>query len=131
MLMKTLILAALGLNLAISAPVLAQYNHHQQPQRGARYSDPVARTLRDLQMVYSQARVDHHESNHFRRAIGELNDFQRDASRGRFDYGNLDRAIDNIKDLAQADQLHPRHRAILREDLFALRDFRNYAGRRW
>ncbi len=128
--MKTLIFAALGLGMLSAGDALAQYNHHHQPAARYRQADPVNRAMRDLQTIFSRARVDNHEANHFRRAIDELNDFQRRAARGRFDYGNLDRAIGNIADLAQADQLHPRDRAILREDLFNLRNFRSYAGRR-
>lgn len=128
--MKTLILAAISLGMLTSTSALAQRNHHHQPSARYESQNPVNRALRDLQMIYSRANVDRHESEHFRRAIHELNEFQRRAADGRFDYGRLDRAIDNMADLAKADQLHPRHRSMLREDLFELRNFRSYAGRR-
>lgn len=81
--------------------------------------------MRDLDMIYRRARVDSHESNHFRRALSELNDFNRDAARGNFDRGSLDSAISNMADLAQADQLHPRDRQIIARHLNSLRYMRN------
>ena len=86
--------------------------------------DPVNATLRDLRSVWSRNRVDHHEAGHFRNASEALDRFQHQASRGRFDRGQLDRAIDNLKDLAQADQIHPRDRQVLRSRLFELRAMR-------
>lgn len=91
--------------------------------------DPVSAALRDLDSVYRRARVDRHEADHFRDAMEALSRFQHEASRGRFDRGRLDRAIDEMKDLAQADQLHPRDRAVLRDRLFDLRRFRDGGGR--
>jgi hypothetical protein len=84
----------------------------------------VAQTIRDLQMVWSRSRVDSHERDHFRRAIEELQRFQYKASRGDFDRGRIDKAIDNLEDLASADQIHPQYRRLLRQRLYELRSFR-------
>lgn len=97
----------------------------RQPMR----RDPVQAAMRDLNSIFRRARVDHHEANHFRRALDELNDFQRNAARGRFDRGSLNSALNNMGDLAKADQLHPRDRQIIRarmDDLYAMRNYGRY-----
>jgi hypothetical protein len=92
-----------------------------------RYSDPVGQTLRDVQYVWSRSRVDGHERDHFRRVVDSLRHFQEQASRGRFDRGRIDRAIDNLEDLAHADQIQPQGRQLLRQRLYDLRSFREDA----
>ena len=94
-------------------------------------ADPVSQTLRDVQYVWSRSRVDGHESGHFRKVVDSLQRFQDQASRGRFDRGRLDRAIDNLDDLAQADQIHPESRRLLRQRLHDLRGLREGGGRYW
>jgi hypothetical protein len=74
--------------------------------------------------------TDRHNQKHFERALRELHRFQDRWAQGRFDRGRLDRAIDNLNHLAHARQIHPRDRAILQRDVYALRDFRAAAGRR-
>ena len=69
-----------------------------------------------------------HEADHFRRALGELEDFDRNARRGRFDHGSLNRAIDNMDDLARADQLHPRDRQNIARRVQELHHLRGRAG---
>ncbi|MEX2264816.1 MAG: hypothetical protein WD696_22875 [Bryobacteraceae bacterium] len=91
--------------------------------------NPVMAARRDLEMVFRRARVDNHEANHFRRALRELAEFDQNAARRRFDRGSLDRAIDNMADLAKADQLHPRDRQLIRLRTDDLRYFRNSSGR--
>ncbi len=92
--------------------------------------DPVGLALRDVQNVWSRSRVDGHERDHFRKVIESLQRFQNDSARGRFDHGHLDRAIDNLGDLVQADQIHPQGRQLLRQRLYDLRSLRE-DGRRW
>ena len=77
--------------------------------------NPVTAAMRDLESIFRRARVDGHEANHFRRALNELADFDRNARRGRFDRGSLNSALDNMGNLAQADQLRPRDRQIIRQ----------------
>ena len=91
--------------------------------------DPIGLALRDVQNVWSRSRVDGHERDHFRKAIDSLQRFQNDAARGRFDRGQLDRAIDNLGDLAQADQIHPQGRQLLRQRLYDLRSLREDSRR--
>lgn len=93
-----------------------------------RSGNPVTAAMRDLEFVFRRSRVDNHEANHFRRALRELADFDRNARRGRFDRGSLDRAMDNMADLAQADQLHPRDRQLIARRLQELNYLRGRAG---
>jgi hypothetical protein len=100
--------------------------------RYRRNADPIAGAMRDLDNIFRRARVDNHEASHFRHALRELDNFRDRAARGRFDRGALDRAIDNMRDLARADQLHPRDRRIIGsrvEELRFLRD-RGFDGDR-
>lgn len=102
----------------------------RSPGLYGRNSDPVNQTLRDVQHVWSRSRVDGHETGHFRKVVDSLQDFQNRAARGHFDRGRLDRAVDNLEDLAQSDQIHPQGRQLLRQRLYDLRSFRE-DGRRW
>lgn len=90
--------------------------------------NPVTAAMRDLEMVFRRSRVDNHEANHFRRALHELDDFDRNARRGRFDYGSLESAMDNMADLARAHQLHPRDRQLIGRRLQELHYLRGRAG---
>lgn len=93
-----------------------------------RSGNPVTAAMQDLEMVFRRSRVDHHEADHFRRALRELADFDRNARRGRFDRGSLESAMDNMDDLARADQLHPRDRQLIARRLQELHYFRGRAG---
>ena len=101
-----------------------RYSSYGSTNGRAGRMDPVNGTLRDLQHVWSRNRVDHHEADHFRAASESLERFRHESSRGRFDRGQLDRAIDHLRNLAQADQIHPRDRNMLRDRLFQLRSYR-------
>ncbi len=103
-----------------------RYGYGRDNYRGA---SPVSQAMRDLQMISSRSFVDRHEAKHFQRAMEELSRFEQRARQGVFDRGRLDRAIDNMQDLANAHQLHPRDRERLRNDLFALRRFRDGGDR--
>lgn len=100
-------------------------NYGRSPMAG----NPVRAAMRDLEMVFRRARVDNHEANHFRRALQELADFDRNAVRGRFDRGSLNSALNHMGDLAKADQLHPRDRQIIRARMDDLFRMRNSTGR--
>ncbi len=103
-------------------------------QRGNGYGygydrgDAVQRTLYDLDRAYSNSRTDHHERGKFEEARRNLMAFQDHWSRGDFDKGKLDEAIENVHHLADSHHLDPRDRRVLEQDLFALRDFRSNRG---
>ena len=102
---------------------------------GRRTYDPVRASIDTLYAIEARARVDRHEVNHLRRAVRELTEFAERRQRGRFDRGSLNEAIEQMRNLAQADQLHPRDRSLIAanlRDLYRLResgDFRD--GRRY
>ena len=88
----------------------------------------VDRTLADLQRASSRNRVDSHERDHFNRATAELQAFRYRWANGQWDENRLDRAIDDLSDLARADQVNPRDRQMLARDLSMLRQFRSSRG---
>jgi hypothetical protein len=133
------------LTAALAVPVFAQYRDDDYNRRGSRgrggygYGDrngswqrfggsPVRDAIRDLQAIGSRARVDSHERDHFRDGVRHLMRFEDRLRSGRWDGDALDDAIEDIQDLSQADQLNPRDRSILRQDLHALRNFRANRG---
>lgn len=102
---------------------------HDYGRYGPGYSATIVdRTLQDLRRAASNARLDGHERKHFHGAMKELEEFQDRWRRGRFETKHLDKAIDNLRHLANADRLHPRDRAILANDMGALRNFRASGG---
>jgi hypothetical protein len=89
----------------------------------------VDRVLYNLNTAASNSRVDSHERGHFNTAQQELMNFQSRWAQGQFDTGRLDRAVSAIQDLVNSDQLNPRYRSVLANDLAALRQFRASGGR--
>ncbi len=88
----------------------------------------IGQVLSDLDRIGSNAWVDNHERDHFYEASRKLQEFESRWSQGNFDKGKLDKAIENIQHLANADQLRGRDRDILYRDLTALRQFRSTRG---
>lgn len=99
---------------------------------GDRYRvDPVTAALRDLSGIFRRSRVDAHEADHFRDAMRDLENFRARADRGLFDRRSLDGAIDEMRDLARAHQLHPRDREIIARHMAGLRSLRDHGFRRY
>lgn len=90
--------------------------------------DLIGRVLYDLNNAARYARLDGHESRHFEQSAEKLQEFQERLDRGRFDTGKLDKVIENLEHLAQADRVHPRDRRMLARDLEDLRQFRASRG---
>jgi hypothetical protein len=88
----------------------------------------IGQVMSDLDMAASRARLDGHERGHFDQAMQKLEEFQGRWSQGNFDNGKLDKAIESLDHLANADRLSPRDRDILSHDLAALREFRSTRG---
>lgn len=84
----------------------------------------INQVIYDLRMAATNSYADGHEDRHFARALEQLQSFQDRWQNGRFDESRLNRAIEDIQHLTNADQLHPRFRNVLARDLRALRDFR-------
>jgi hypothetical protein len=91
-------------------------------------SSPVRSALRNLESVASRNRLSGHDRDHARDGIERLRRFDDRLRTGRWDGGAIDKAIEDVKHLSEADRLNPRDRAMLRDDLYALRDFRANRG---
>ncbi len=90
----------------------------------------VQRVISDLHVAARNSFTDRHEHGHFATAVSELQRFQdRWARQRRIEAGHLDRAIDHMKHLAEARQVHPRARRMIDQDIEDLRDLR--AQLRW
>lgn len=128
----------LTLALATSTALLAQYG-------GYRSSDPYGRSYNpgpsyrqgqqfidaiqsDLSRIGQRASWDRWAVRQFSDAINHLERFQLEASRGRFDRGRLDRAIDNLNRLLTAPELHPRDKQRIAYHRDQLRYFRSRNG---
>ncbi len=117
----------------------AQYRYDPNYGDRGRYSDGrygygasrgslIGRVLSDIDRAASNSRFDNHERRHFEETSRRLQEFEERWSRGNFDTGRLDRAIDNLRHLADADQLRGRDRNILSQDVAELRQFRATRG---
>ena len=89
----------------------------------------IGRVLSDIDRIASNSWVDDHERRHFYEASRKLQEFEERLTRGNFDNGKLDKAIENIQHLADADQVRGRDRDMLYRDLSELRQFRSTRGR--
>lgn len=103
------------------------------PERYGRYdrypgTGPVNRALADIRDTRF-GWDSHGVRKHLDRAERDLLRFEDRWSRGRFDRGALDGAIENLADAVNSRGLAPRERDVLSRDLWSLRDFRSRQGR--
>jgi hypothetical protein len=89
----------------------------------------MERVLADLNVAASNARLDGHERKHFDEVAQKLQEFEERWAQGKFDTGKLDKAIQNLEHLADADRVRGRDRDMLARDLYDLRQFRSSRGR--
>lgn len=89
----------------------------------------VGRVIADLNTAAGNARLDGHEWKHFNEAAQKLREFADRLYQGKFDSGKLDKAIQNLEHLADADRVHPRDRNMLARDIEDLRQLRSTRGR--
>jgi hypothetical protein len=89
----------------------------------------VGRVLSDLDRAARNAYLDGHERKHFDEAARKLQEFEERWAQGRFDNGKLDKAIENLDHLANADRVSGRDREMLARDVQDLRQFRSTGGR--
>jgi hypothetical protein len=90
---------------------------------------PVRAAIHELQAIGSRARLNGNDRDDVREGIERLRRFEDRLREGRWDNGALDRGIERVRDLSDSSRLHPRDRSVLRQHLYALRDFR--ANRQW
>jgi hypothetical protein len=109
-----------------NAPYYDEGRYGRQGSMG--YGDPadvVQRVIRDMDLAARSSYVDRHEREHFERTISELMGFQDRWSRRRqVETKHLDRAVDNMKHLAEARQLDGRARRMIAQDIEILRNLR-------
>ncbi len=109
----------------ISSTAMAQYlrNGRVHERRDGGFN--VIRAVEaDLERVASRGRLGGRERRRIDQALQNLNDFERDLSRGRFDRHDLDKAIEQRDGVVRHRALDNRERSILIGDLNRLRQFR-------
>ena len=85
----------------------------------------ASRVLSDLRTAASSNyNVDKEKRDHFRKAQEELMKFMNRYQSGRFETGNLDKAIEKLEKLSNSDQIRSRDRQILANGMWALREVR-------
>lgn len=89
----------------------------------------INRVMYDIDQAARRANLDGHEAHHFNEVARTLQEFQAKWARGKFDNGKLDKAIENLAHLADADRIRGRDREALSRDLYDLRQFRANRGR--
>jgi hypothetical protein len=89
----------------------------------------VSRVQADLRHASDQAdNKSDKESERYDNAQRHLSDFDRELSRGKFDKGKLDTAIDDVKNVVEHNTLSPGSRDALGADLRDLRAVRATRG---
>src|SRR6267143_2653027 len=135
---SSLILIATGLVLGFTAAQAQPYPRDDPYYRqrgyerdyGYRQSGSLVRqVISDIDRAASNSWVDSHERRHFDQVVQKLQEFEDRWAQGYFDKGKLDKAIENLQHLADADQVRGRDRDIFNRDLAQLRQFRSTRGR--
>jgi hypothetical protein len=88
----------------------------------------INRVIADLNRAATRGYLDGRERRQLEGATGNLQEFQARWVRGKFDTGKLDRAIENLAHLADADR-RGRDRDLFVRVLQDLRQFRAIRGR--
>jgi hypothetical protein len=115
-----------------AAPWGQQYPAYPAP--GPEYPAPYTGGLRtlvdhtqaDLRMAEEQQHQKEDQRERYQHAQGHLSTFDRHLMRGKFDKGELDKAIDNIKEILDKNVLTPASRDALVNDLAGLREARDH-----
>jgi hypothetical protein len=98
------------------------------PQSGAGIVD---RAIGNLNSGFGYGYYDRDQRKHREKAIEALYKFRDKWARGKWDNGQLDRAIENIDHLVRSNWGRGADRVGLERDLWALRDFRASGGRNY
>ena len=88
----------------------------------------VARTQDDVRRASGYANVNHKEHQRYNNAIKRLSTFDRHLTKGKFDKGKLDQAIDDIKNILDHNTLSANDRDALMQDVADLRKLRSNKG---
>jgi hypothetical protein len=125
---KTSVARFLLLPLAVLAFAASPFPAHaQRPHDEAR--ELVAHVQGDLRRVSHFASPTPKERERYDNARRHLSEFDRRLRQGDFDKDKLDTAIDDVKNVAENNNLQPRDRDLLNDDLRDLRQMRANRGR--
>jgi hypothetical protein len=94
-------------------------------QEYGRARDVVARVQDDLRRAADFTTTKEKERDRYRDVQRKLSEFDRDLSRGHFDKGKLDGAIDELKEVIKDNTLESHDREALAADLADLRTLRD------
>jgi hypothetical protein len=94
-------------------------------QEYGRARDVVARVQDDLRRAADFTATKEKERDRYRDVQRKLSEFDRDLSRGHFDKGKLDGAIDELKEVIKDNTLESHDRDALAADLADLRTLRD------
>ena len=117
-----------------AAPWGQQYPGPGYAPQGSEYPAPytgglrtlVDRTQADLRMAEEQQHQKDDQRERYQHAQGHLSTFDRHLIRGKFDKGELDKAIDSVKEILDKNVLTPAGRDALVRDLAGLRGARDH-----
>jgi len=84
----------------------------------------IDRAQNDLRASAEFERHKGKQVDRYENAQRQLSDFDRELTKGHFDKGRLDHAIDSMKDVVEHNTLDPTNRDALRSDLADLRIMR-------
>src|ERR1700690_1136243 len=104
-----------------------RHDHPEGPYGRAR--DLIGRVQYDLARAQKMAPVAGRQRDRYDNAQRHLSEFDDKLSRGDFDKGKLDTAIDDVNNVFKGNVLSPRSRDELRDDLADLRAMRTARGR--
>ncbi len=88
----------------------------------------VNRVHNDLDRASQLSAKSDKETERYQKAQQRLSDFDRKLSKGKFDKGKLDEAIDHVKEVVEHNTLSPEARDALTLDLRDLRQLRETRG---
>ena len=100
-----------------AAPLFAQ------PERAL-----LRATQDDILQAARSGRVSNKDRERNDNAMHHLSEFDAKYSRGDFDKGKLDAAIDDLKNIVKNNRMGPQEHDRLLDDLQRLRDFRQHHG---
>ena len=114
---SSLLLLGTGLN--------AQVYHDRDQYHNQSGSNVVDQVRADLNQVKNMGYMQDWQRSVLSQAGHDLSVFDHESNRGRFNRHELDQAITRIQDVASSPRLSESQRAMLRNDIGRLRDFRS------
>jgi hypothetical protein len=98
----------------------AQFRSRGSYGGGALFQSVQEHLRRAASVTHTRGR----EYDRFNNAMRHLSEFEAKLSRGQYDRGKLDRAIEDVNNVVRNNRLDRRDRNVLATDVERLRDFR-------